>query len=228
MSVALGSDVNLSVQDRRFALQKAIDSYRLDQVKHVLQQGVNPNSLDCHGSTALIQAIKNNRSDIVEFLLEVGADPNVSGDFGHTALMEAARGSNLEIVHVLIESKANINAQDRKFKSTPLMRAVSAGQESVTRCLLEAGADLELLNNQGQAVTTLAEKYCRNKNIIKLIQLAPFFKNLAVEYNSFESEPSPEKYIEDVCIPAGLGDEEVMLSLSDDEVHKNLATLVRS
>lgn len=208
-----GGDANFVSANRRFLLQKAIDNNNLLQVQDLLRQGANPNSLDCHGSTALIQAIQCGRSKIVELLLDLGADPNCPSDFGRTALMQASIRGDLNIVQALIRRSANINAQDRKFKSTALMWAVGSEHDTVVRFLLESGADLDLLDVQGKNVYASAQERCKNKNILKLIKLAPFFKTFSIEYNSFDSEPKPENYIDDIYLPAAESFEDAMFFL---------------
>ena len=99
-------------------------------VKGVLKRGVNINSRDEYGKTALIAASQEGHEDIVKTLIDARADCNAIDGYrdtplvwaahndhingrGRTALMLAAVGGYIDIVKVLIEARADVNAQDR-------------------------------------------------------------------------------------------------------------------
>lgn len=226
-----GGDNNRPANNGRFLLQMAIDKNDLSQVQRLLQQGIDPNSLDYHGSTALIQAAEHDSSGIVDCLLDFGVDPNIPGDFGNTALMQASARGNLGMVQALIKHNANIDAQDRKFKNTPLMRAVLGRHEKVVCFLVEAGAKLNLLNNQGKDVVYIAEQraneslaqfyfkktaielavqdHGKSIGIVKIIKLGSFFKKIHVMNKRYKDQPKPDDYIDDISLPIGKSVEKI-------------------
>lgn len=95
----------------------------------------------------LEHACRAGNADLVDPLLEAGADATATcrgtGEDGGTLLHAAASGGSERVVSSLLNSGAaeNINALDSKCR-TPLQVAVRAGQHSVAKVLISAGADL--------------------------------------------------------------------------------------
>ena len=83
-----------------------------DELKALLQQGINVNAADNDGETALMEAADSRNADAVRVLIANGADVNAADEDGETALMIAADEGNLEAVKLLIEAGANVNARD--------------------------------------------------------------------------------------------------------------------
>lgn len=69
----------------------------LEQVQRCLAQGVDVNSADDEGYSALHAAAENNYLDIVKLLVEKGADVVGKSTYGVLQLAEMAK--NTEIVH---------------------------------------------------------------------------------------------------------------------------------
>ena len=57
-----------------------------EELRRLLDEGLDPNIRNYYGRTALIYATINDRLDIVRLLLEYNADPNITDDEGDTAL----------------------------------------------------------------------------------------------------------------------------------------------
>ncbi|MDQ8935960.1 ankyrin repeat domain-containing protein [Acinetobacter rudis] len=68
----------------------------VEQVKLLLEQGVDVNSIDEEGYSALQAAAENNYIEIVQLLLEHGADKALKGQY--TALELAEMAGNKDIV----------------------------------------------------------------------------------------------------------------------------------
>lgn len=95
-------------------LIKLCEAGKLDQVKCVLEKGINPNCEDGLAATPLIVAADNGNLEMVRLLLDHGANVNFANSFGETALMIAAREAHLEMVKELFAKKADIHARDNK------------------------------------------------------------------------------------------------------------------
>ncbi len=79
-------------------------------------------------------------------------------------LHEAARIGALLDVQILLAEGAEINSRDRQFNGlTPLMYAAINGHLTVLKCLIQAGANLNLVDYQGysalDAALSSGEKY---------------------------------------------------------------------
>ena len=112
-----------------------------NKVKHLLQVGVNVNTMTSHGLTALEEAALNGCTKIAILLIEAGADVNVLGLSGDTALMLAVRKGNLRMAEVLIKAGADVD----KFcleGHTALSHCAFEGNDEGVRMLVEAGADV--------------------------------------------------------------------------------------
>jgi hypothetical protein len=114
-------------------------------VKFMLSvNGIDVNTLDGYGRTALIFAAAGEDSEVVKLLLSAGADVNARTNGGETALMKACEyeeerdGSSFEIVEVLLATPGiDVNAVDTRGESA-LVKVDE--NEDVLRALLAAEA----------------------------------------------------------------------------------------
>ncbi len=108
-------------------------------------------------------------AEVIHLLLSYGADPTLPDDNGYTPLMHITQLNNLKadalkvaqyIVTLLLERGAKIDAVNEKGRIknyTALMYAAQSGYTPLVRQLLEAGADYEMLNDQGKNAAVIAE-----------------------------------------------------------------------
>lgn len=83
------------------------------EVKQLLKQNINLETVDVHGSTALIHASAKNYANIVTLLLDAGARCNVKTMYGFTPLMIAANNGSKESAKILFDRKCYINPQGK-------------------------------------------------------------------------------------------------------------------
>ncbi|KAJ5433155.1 uncharacterized protein N7458_012311 [Penicillium daleae] len=104
-------------------------------------------------SAVLALATKANFVDIVQLLVDAGVDINYQDEQGETALHVAARFGHDECARILLEGtedqKANTELAENTYAWTPLFIACVDGSLSVTKLLVEAGADLERFDSSG-------------------------------------------------------------------------------
>jgi ankyrin repeat protein len=107
----------------------------LDNVKKLLDKGVDVNDKDKYGTTSLSLAAKNGHEEIVELLLRKGADVNVKNNAGHTSLQMSARQGHTEIITLLLKNGALLHRHE-KYGCVALGMAADSGQIKVLIKLL--------------------------------------------------------------------------------------------
>jgi ankyrin repeat protein len=107
-------------------------------LKTALGSGVDPNTTDDTGATALMYAAAYAAAADMQLLLEAGADVNAANAYGSTALMWA--GGDPAKVRLLLDRGAapNARALDR---TTALLVAARVGSAESMRLLMARGAD---------------------------------------------------------------------------------------
>lgn len=132
--------------------------------------------IEVHGETALnyVFSFRGINSEIDEkeefefamYLIDMGAE--IETDTWHV-IYDAVRMNNLLMVEYLVKSRnVDINIKDNAYGNTPLLWAVTLGSYDVTKWLIENGADLNVLNNEGKSAYDLAKKY-EHLEIINLL-----------------------------------------------------------
>lgn len=87
-----------------------------------------------------------------------------------TPLMTAANDGDKKAVQALIKSKADLNAKDPEEKRTALYFAISNEHKEVIKILIEKGASLENLSQDGESalfMATTTNNYELMKTVLK-------------------------------------------------------------
>ncbi len=104
-------------------------------------------------SAVLAMAVKANFLDIVGLLIEAEVDINYQDQQGETALHVAARYGHDTCARLLLEGsrqqKANTDLAEYAYGWTPLFIASVDGNLGVVELLIEAGADVDLVDSSG-------------------------------------------------------------------------------
>ena len=122
-------------------------------------------------------------------------------------LDEAAFGGDVEAIKQHISAGSNLNVKN-EFTSTPLIVAVTFGQNEAARALIEGGADLNLKNRDGSTALHVAAFLWRAE-IVRLLVDAGADKN-AKNNGGVTARQSVEGPFEDAkavydLVGAGLG-----------------------
>ena len=120
----------------------------------------NTRFADAEAQPLLVAASRRGNAGTLKVLLDGGADLTLTTSDGHSALGVASRYGFLDGVKLLLAAGANVNSAGPR-KWTPLMEAVineREGRVPILRALLDGGADLAPLNDDGQSALAVAAR----------------------------------------------------------------------
>lgn len=126
------------------------------EVISAIEKGLNVNSKDEEGRTALMYAAFNGHTALMQKLLEKGASVDLRDANGRTALMLAASGPFPQSVKLLLDNKSDPNLVDGEEHFSALMFAAAEGQLEVVKILLKYKADPSLKDVDGDNALTFA------------------------------------------------------------------------
>ena len=129
-------------------------------VTKLLKLGADPNKRNDAGATAIMWAARD--LGMTRVLVNHGADVNARSDDHRTALMIASRRPGaVRIVKLLLDKGANPNPNSKPVgESSPLIEALTGGDEEIVKLLIDRGADARATADMGltMAVTTKCER----------------------------------------------------------------------
>lgn len=99
--------------------------------------------------------------------LDPGTKVEAVVDKPKTNIQAAVVSGNLEVVRKHIAAGTDINEKDAMSGSTPLISAASFGKNDIAKVLIDAGADLNLRNNDGATALHVAAFFAR----VEIVQL---------------------------------------------------------
>ncbi len=154
---------------------------QIDVIKKLLAEGVDINSQNSKGWSALMYASKysNTESSLetVKLLIDSRADLNLKDNDGWTALLFASRYSNttssLETVKLLIDSGADLNLQNSKGWTALIAASRYSNTESsveTVKLLIDSGADSNLQNITGYTALMLASKHSTTTSSLETVK----------------------------------------------------------
>jgi ankyrin repeat protein/class 3 adenylate cyclase/tRNA A-37 threonylcarbamoyl transferase component Bud32 len=111
------------------------------KVEDLLKKGVDVNTENKNGDTALIRVIKNRRESMFNTLLKKGAAVNTKDIHGNTPLMYAVIGDSDDFEKRLLDQNANVNAKNNNGE-TALMFAAFSGFTGSFSMLKNSGSIL--------------------------------------------------------------------------------------
>ena len=119
-------------------------------VQSLLRQGLDVNTPQPDGATALHWAVHWDDSETTDLLLRAGANVNARNDYGATPLWLACTNGNAAMVEKLLAARANPNTATASGE-TALMRCARTGSAVAVKSLLARKADVNAKDNeQGQ------------------------------------------------------------------------------
>ncbi len=146
-----GVDVNAVNRKQLAALYYAVRSGHVEAAKTLLAAGAGI-AASSPGTLLAMPARKGN-VEMVDVLLANGADINYLGTSNAPALYASVYDGdaiNIDLIKKLIALGADVNAGNRHYNDTPLMQAINNGRLDVAQLLIDAGADIAVVNKIGR------------------------------------------------------------------------------
>ena len=163
MLLERGADINQPNQNGETPLMLAVSNDNEEAIQLLLDNGANINQTNQNGMTPLMLAVSNGNEEAIKLLLDNGANIHQTNQNGMTALMMALSHGNINIIKLFFDHGKSINLEHGKsinlenaYGETPLMLAVSNGNEEAIPLLLDNGADINQLNQNGMTPLMLA------------------------------------------------------------------------
>jgi ankyrin repeat protein len=166
-------DVNAKTSKGWTALSLAAECGYFKVVKILTGvRGVDLNSQNNDGRTALHVASLKNRKGTVKYLTEKGAKVDVKDINGRTAFLDAARDGFTEIVKSLKEKGADINQVTAKHGWSALHMAAWNDRPETTKYLISAGIDKNVKvksgASAGKTARDMAEE-CKHAQVLEFM-----------------------------------------------------------
>ncbi len=126
------------------------------------------------GNTPLILAASKNHTQIIKLLFQHGANLEAAGNSGYTALNVAAVTGRVDAAALLIALGAKLETRSETVAGpieggpTPLWSAVRERHEDVVDLLIAAGANVNVMDADGNTVLGFAV-YIGNLSIVELL-----------------------------------------------------------
>lgn len=162
-------------QDLRREAQflEAAYSGNIEQLHRLIKIGIDVDTCDEHGTTALSFAALQGKTAAVKLLLEKGADTEKANLSGFTPLFRAAARGHVRDLRLLIQAGADLTARDN-LGATILHSAARYGKTSVTTEILtqrrKYGIDIEARDEKNRTPLLLAAAANTHGAMKKLIE----------------------------------------------------------
>lgn len=152
-----GADIN---DANGWALQTAAAEGHYEIVQELINRGAEVNACTQNANfaagTALQGACESSKSDIVSLLLEKGANPNLGLGTDSPPILAACQRGEAHILEMLVNAKADVDVFGGYDSSTPLINAAAYLPKESLQVLLNAGADINLPDNDGDTALIVA------------------------------------------------------------------------
>jgi uncharacterized protein len=158
-----GADVKKANSYGVTALYVAARAGDAGATRMLLAAGADANAaLPASGETVLMTAAKGGNPEVVSALLTGGIDGVSLAQLGEAraaARIAEAAGYSLLTNPAIANNYADVNARERWYGRTALMIAAAEGHSDVVGLLVDAGSDLNLVDEEGSTALSLARSY---------------------------------------------------------------------
>jgi ankyrin repeat protein len=142
-----GHDINLP-EEYIPLLILVTKNKNLTILRILINNGIDIESKDADGNTALIFAAKHGDENIIKLLLNYGANVNASNNNDENVLMHAciyySHKNSINIFRLFLEHGADING--KTYNTNPLYSAIQSNNLDIVKELLNYGSDIDFID----------------------------------------------------------------------------------
>ena len=142
----------------------------------------------------------------------------------HTAVLK----NDIKAVKEHIKAKSDLNIKEAMGGSTPLISAALFGKTEIAKLLINAGANLNIQNNDGSTALITAAFFCRPE-IVKILLAKKANKTIKNKYGqtAFESVSMPFNQVKPVYETLGNALSPLGLKLDMSYIEKTRPTIAK-
>jgi len=133
----------------------AIDRNDPAAIRDQLAKGRSVNVQGFQDVTPLMLALEHENFEAFQALLDAGADPNLQDSIGRSVMSTAAKMEDSRWLRAALRDGGDPNLVDHKNKynrgQTPIFYAIKAHNAHNVEILIQAGADVEILDARGDS-----------------------------------------------------------------------------
>ncbi len=156
------------LNDAEKTLFEACEVGNLEEVKKILNEGVNLEARNIEGYTALMAAIHGGQAEAARLLIENGADVNARKGNGDSVLIFAISKGQYEVARALIENGTDIHAKNYLDETALIKAAQTHAPAELIKLLLEKGADVRSVDLHVKSALSYASEQ-GNKELKELL-----------------------------------------------------------
>lgn len=160
--------IKIKDQNGTTPLHFACSGKHLEVQKYLIEKGADVNAQEIDLSAPLHYAVFRNHTEGVELLIVKGANVNALDSKKHTPLHLASQNGMKDIVTVLVKNGAQLELKDDYGRTPLVLGSRERGGPEVIKILLEAGADVNSIDNSKFNALTLAA-WRGNKEVVEIL-----------------------------------------------------------
>ncbi|NNE64914.1 MAG: ankyrin repeat domain-containing protein [Gammaproteobacteria bacterium] len=126
----------------------AVGNNSVETVKNMILHGLDIETRDDRGRTALLLATQIDVAEVARVLMEAGADVNAKDNIDDSPFLYAGAEGRLEILQMMLKHGADLASVNR-YGGTALIPAAHHGHIETVRELLKTGIDIDHINFLG-------------------------------------------------------------------------------
>lgn len=151
-------------------LARAVQGGQVDEIGQLLAAGVDVESTGDQGTTMLQWAVMTSSHDGLSALLDAGADPDRTGHDGNGPLHLAAFHSDPAYLVTLLAAGADPDLRGKVTGATALKNALVNNADTAFHLLLEAGADVNIVDRNGDGPLHVAARTNDGAALLALLE----------------------------------------------------------